>query len=58
MEILDREDKELRNKTIPMVKVQWRNHTKEEVTWELERCNEREIPSLVLSFEDETSVRG
>ena len=58
MEILDREDKELRNKTIPMVKVQWRNHTKEEVTWKLERCHEREIPSLVLSFEDETSVRG
>ena len=34
--ILDREEKVLRNTTIPLVKVLWRNHTVEEATWELE----------------------
>ena len=32
--ILDREEKVLRNKTIPLVKVLWRNHAVEEATWE------------------------
>ena len=34
--ILDWKDKVLRNKTICMVKVRWRNHTVEEATWETE----------------------
>ena len=34
--ILGREEKELRNKTIALVKVLWRNHLVEEATWELE----------------------
>lgn len=34
--ILDRRDKQLRNKTIPLVKVLWNHHGVEEVTWELE----------------------
>ena len=34
--ILDRKSKELRNKTIFLVKVLWRNHTVEEATWERE----------------------
>ena len=33
MRILGREEKELRNKTISLVKVLWRNHLVEEATW-------------------------
>ena len=36
VQILGREEKELRNKTISLVKVLWRNHLEEEVTWERE----------------------
>ena len=36
VQILDRKAKELRNKTISLVKVLWRNHTIEEATWERE----------------------
>ncbi|KAL5547871.1 hypothetical protein UlMin_003102 [Ulmus minor] len=34
--ILDRKAKELRNKTVALVKVLWRNHAVEEATWERE----------------------
>ncbi|WOH00506.1 hypothetical protein DCAR_0519871 [Daucus carota subsp. sativus] len=34
--ILDRKDKVLRNKTVPLVRVLWRNPKVEESTWELE----------------------
>ncbi|GMI70936.1 hypothetical protein HRI_000762900 [Hibiscus trionum] len=36
VQILAREVKRLRNKTVPLVKVLWRSHTVEEATWELE----------------------
>ena len=36
IEILDRHDKVLRNKTLPLVKVLWANHTTSQATWELE----------------------
>ncbi|GAB2298214.1 hypothetical protein Dimus_038521 [Dionaea muscipula] len=36
VEILDRKDKVLRNKTVPLVKVLWRNQVVEEATWERE----------------------
>ena len=36
VKILDRKQRVLRTKTIPMVKVLWRNHALEEATWELE----------------------
>ena len=36
VQILGREEKELRNKTISLVKVPWRNHLVEEATWERE----------------------
>ena len=35
--ILDRQEKELCNKKIPLVKLQWENHSPEEATWELEK---------------------
>nr|GFC64008.1 putative nucleotidyltransferase, ribonuclease H [Tanacetum cinerariifolium] len=32
--ILDRQDRVMRNKTIPFVKILWKNHPKREATWE------------------------
>nr|GFD43769.1 putative reverse transcriptase domain-containing protein [Tanacetum cinerariifolium] len=34
--ILDRQDRVMRKKTIPFVKVLWRNHPEREATWETE----------------------
>nr|GEY36822.1 putative nucleotidyltransferase, ribonuclease H [Tanacetum cinerariifolium] len=34
--ILDRQDRVMRNKTIPFVKILWRNHPEWEATWEIE----------------------
>ncbi|XP_042425912.1 uncharacterized protein LOC122013751, partial [Zingiber officinale] len=34
--ILDRKERQLRNKTIRLVKVGWQHHSDEEATWELE----------------------
>ena len=39
VQILDRKIKELRNKSIPLVKVLWRNHKVEEATWEVEQLS-------------------
>ncbi|KAJ4701711.1 Retrotransposon protein, putative, Ty3-gypsy subclass [Melia azedarach] len=36
VQILDSREQQLRNKTIPLVKVLWRNHNVEEATWERE----------------------
>ena len=36
VEILDRAMKRLRNKSVPLVKVLWRNQRTEEATWETE----------------------
>ncbi|KAL6208832.1 hypothetical protein ACLB2K_019777 [Fragaria x ananassa] len=36
IQILDRNEQVLRNKTIPLVKVLWRSHQVEEATWESE----------------------
>ena len=36
IKILDRKEQVLRTKTIPLVKVLWRNHSTEEATWEAE----------------------
>ena len=47
--ILDRRDQVLRNKIIPLVKIQWRNHTEEEATWELKGTIREKYPHL---FED------
>ena len=44
--ILDREEKTLRNRTISMVKVLWRNHKVEEATWELESEMRKNHPGL------------
>ena len=46
VQILDRKDKVLRNKTIPLVKVLWRNSKVGEATWELELDMQSQYPEL------------
>ena len=47
VQVLDRKDKVLRTKTVPLVKVLWGNSKSEEATWELEAdMTERDIPSF------------
>ena len=46
VQILGREKKELRNKTISLVKALWRNHLAEEATWEREDQMRSQYPHL------------
>ena len=46
VQILDRREQVLRNKTIPLVKVLWRSHTIEEATLEREEQMKRHYPHL------------
>ena len=46
VQILGREEKELRNKTISVVKVLWRNHLVEVATWEREDQMQSQYPHL------------
>ena len=47
--VLDQRVQQLHNKTIPLVKVLWRNHTVEETTWESEQ-QMREQYSYLFSY--------
>ena len=44
--ILDRKERQLRNKTIRLVKVGWQHHSDEEATWELEDTIRARYPHL------------
>ena len=44
--ILARENKKLRNKVIPLVKVQWNRQGTEEISWEREEDVRRDYPHL------------
>ena len=44
--ILAREDKRLRNKVIPLVKVQWNRRGVEEISWEREKDMRRDYPHM------------
>ena len=46
VQILGREEKELSNKTISLVKVFWKNHIVEEATWEREDQMRSQYPHL------------
>ncbi|KAM6593097.1 hypothetical protein CsatA_000800 [Cannabis sativa] len=46
VKILDQKDRILRNKTITLVKVLWRNSVVEEATWELESDMREQYPEL------------
>ena len=62
VQILDRREQVLRNKTIPLEKVLWRSHTVEEATWEHEEQMKRHYPHLFeyecFNFLDEILIRG
>ncbi|XP_027166317.1 uncharacterized protein LOC113766311 [Coffea eugenioides] len=49
VKLLDWKVKELRNKQIPIVKILWRNHGVEEVTWKIEEEVQRKYPELFSS---------
>ena len=44
--IMAREVKQLRNKQVPLVKVLWQQHGREEATWELEATMKAKYPQL------------
>ncbi|KAA3453025.1 pol protein [Gossypium australe] len=46
VQILDRDVKVLRRKSVPLVKVLWRNHGVEEATWEPEDAMRQQYPQL------------
>ncbi|XP_052485140.1 uncharacterized protein LOC128040432 [Gossypium raimondii] len=46
VQILDREVKVLKKKSIPLVKVLWRNHNSEEATWEPKEVIRQQYPHL------------
>ena len=46
VQIVDRKDQVLRNKVIPLVKVLWMNHDREEATWEREDQIQTQYPHL------------
>ena len=46
VQIVDRKDQVLRNKVIPLVKVLWMNHDREEATWEREDQMQTQYPHL------------
>ncbi|XP_070667389.1 uncharacterized protein [Malus domestica] len=48
--LLDWKDKELRNKTVRLVKVLWRNHSVEEATWETEDWMREMYPRLFYDY--------
>ena len=61
VQILDHKVKQLKNKTIPLVKVLWRSQKVKEATWEIEEEMRHLYPYLfrgMLSFEDETFFKG
>ncbi|KAL6579139.1 hypothetical protein OROMI_009355 [Orobanche minor] len=49
LKILERREKQLRHKTIPLVKVQWSRHGVEEATWETEENMRVRYPELFIS---------
>ena len=48
IEILERREKRLRSKVIPMVKVLWANHLTSEATWEVEAQMRSKYPQLFV----------
>ena len=55
------EVKQLRNKQVPLVKVLWQHHGREEATWEPEATMKAQYPQLFITgknFEDKISLSG
>nr|GEV34308.1 hypothetical protein [Tanacetum cinerariifolium] len=45
--IFDRQGRVMRNKTIPFVKILWRNHPEREATWETEESIRTSYPHFL-----------
>nr|GFC10070.1 hypothetical protein [Tanacetum cinerariifolium] len=45
--IIDRQDRIMRKKTIPFVKILWRNHPEREATWETEESIRASYPHFL-----------
>ncbi|KAI3714781.1 hypothetical protein L6452_21741 [Arctium lappa] len=59
MAILDHKVKNLRNKKVRLVKVQWQFHKGQEATWELESDMRSQYPSLfAMEFRGRNSFEG
>ena len=59
--ILAREVKQLRNKHVPLVKLLWKHHGREEATWKPETTMRAQYPQLFesgMNFEDKILLRG
>ena len=59
--ILAREVKQLRNKQVPLVKVLWQYHGREEATWEPEATMRAQYSQLFesgMNFDDEILNKG
>ena len=59
--IMAREVKQLRNKQVPLVKLLWQYHGREEATWELEATMRAQYLQLFesgMNFENEILLRG
>ncbi len=57
VKILDKEIKQLRNKSIALVKVLWNRHGVDEATWEPEEAMRKQYPNLFTGkiFGDENT---
>ena len=53
VKVLGYEVKKLRNKEIPIVKIQWGHHNEGDATWELESEMREKFPEL---FEDQSTL--
>lgn len=49
--ILDRHDRVMRNKTIPFVKILWKNHPEREAIWETEESMQASYPHFFSWFD-------
>ena len=60
VKILDKEIKQLRNKSIALVKVLWNRHGIDEATWEPKEAMRKQYPNLFTSniFGDENPKKG
>ncbi|KAK8641018.1 hypothetical protein V6N13_008769 [Hibiscus sabdariffa] len=58
VQILDREVKRLKNKSVPLVKVLWRNHKVEEATWEPKATMKEQYPHLFDSDQEGIGILG
>nr|GEW12982.1 putative reverse transcriptase domain-containing protein [Tanacetum cinerariifolium] len=55
--ILDRQDRVMRKKTIPFIKILWRNHPEREATWETEEHPEGNLKQLKIMKVNEPKLK-